>query len=156
MDRKNFDNKINSWLENAEQKIPNEYFPTLISTNISTWHTFEHELWGIGEVIRQIVNEERKNLNVEQADRVCEICLNPKAKKGRQSFVMLLSRKRYSKYADRLVSLLIDADVSGHALKSLYKMGAMQYHKEVKPLLSSEYTWIRKLAKRYIEKSQLI
>lgn len=156
MDRKTFDSKINSLLENAEQKIPNEYFPTLISTNISTWHNFEYELWGIGEVIRQIIHEEKKDLNVEQADRICEICLNSKAKRGRQSFVMLLSKKRYFKYADRLVSLLKDVDVSGHILDALYKMKALQYQEEVKPLLSSEYTWIRKLAKRYIEKSQLI
>ena len=156
MDRKTFDSKINSLLENAERKIPIEDFPILISTNISTWHNFEHELWSIGEVIRQTMHEEQKNLNVEQADRVCQICLNPKAKRGRQSFVMLLSRKRYFSYADRLVSLLQDVDVSGHVLESLYKMRALQYQEEVKLLLNSEYTWISKLAKRYIEKSRLV
>lgn len=160
MDRKAFDSKINLLLENAERKIPTQDLPTLLPMeflpNISKWHNFEHELWNIGEVIRQTIHKEQKNLNEEQADRVCQICLNPKAKRGRQSFVMLLSRKRYFAYADRLVSLLRDVDVSGHVLDSLYKMRALQYQEEVKLLLNSEYTWISNLAKRYIEKSRLI
>lgn len=151
MDRKTFDNKINSLLENAEKIIPNED----VQIEISIWHTFEHELWKIGEVIRQLIHEEKKDLNVEQSDRICNICLNSKAKRGRQSFVMLLSKKRYFKYSDQLVSLLKDVDVSGHVLDALYKMKVLQYQEEVKPLLRSKYTWINKLAKRYIEKSQL-
>ncbi|MDY6171642.1 MAG: hypothetical protein SPH94_00405 [Fusobacterium necrophorum] len=155
MDRENFDSKIDSLLKNAEQKIPNEDLPTLLPIeylpNISKWHTFEHELWNIREIIRQTIHDEQKNLNVEQADRVRQICLNPNAKRGRQSFVMLLSRKRYFAYADRLINLLQDVDVSGHVLDSLYKMRALQYHEEVKPLLNSEYTWISNLAKRYMK-----
>ena len=160
MDRKTFDSKIDSLLENAEQKIPNEDLPTLppmeYLPNISEWHTFEHELWDIGATIRQTIHDEQKNLNAEQAERVCKICLNPNAKRGRQSFVMLLGRKKYFSYADRLVNLLQDVDVSGHVLDSLYKMRALQYCEEVKPLLNSEYAWICNLAKRYIEKSQIV
>ena len=80
MDRKAFDSKINSLLENAERKIPTEDLPTLLPMgylpNISKWHNFEYELWNIGEVIRQTIHDEQKNLNAEQADRVCQICLN--------------------------------------------------------------------------------
>lgn len=59
-------------LENAEKIIPNED----VQIEISIWHTFEHELWKIGEVIRQLIHEEKKDLNVEQSDRICNICLN--------------------------------------------------------------------------------
>lgn len=156
MNRKEFDSAINSLLENAEQKIPEEDLPALppmeLCSDVPDWYDFESELWEIGENMRQIICSERKDLNHEQAERVCLICLNRNAKRGRQSFVMLLGKKRFNEYADRLADLLSDDDVNGHVLDSIYKMGAPQYCKEAEPFLTSEHAWIRKTAKRYIEK----
>ena len=120
--------------------------------DVSDWYGFELELWDIGENIRQLLCSERKNLNCEQTEKVLRICLNKNAKRGRQSFVMLLGKKRFIEYADRLAVLLSDDDINGHVLDSLYKMGAAQYCRNAGPFLTSEHTWIKNIAKKYIEK----
>ena len=105
-----------------------------------------------GEEIRQLVLSARKELNKEQSDRVCKICLDIKAKRGRRSFVMLLGKKRYVIYAESLVSLLPDEDIDGHIISALNKMRASQYSTQILPYASHKITWIRNEAKRYIQK----
>ena len=126
MKRDEFDIQINRLLLSAENLIPEETLPDLpymdLAPTVHDWYDFEHELWEIGEEIRQLILSEHKEMNTEQADRVCKICVDIKAKRGRQSFVMLLGKKRYKSYADKLSSALTDTDVAGHIISAIYKM----------------------------------
>ena len=156
MKRDEFDSQLNSLLLSAEKLIPEKDLPDLpymeLAPTVHDWYDFEHELWEIGENIRQLILTKKKDLGAEQADRVCKICENIKAKRGRQSFVMLLGKKRFLHYADRIASILPDDDIDGHIISTLYKMGASQYVDHIKPYAEHRMTWIKNEAKRYIQK----
>ena len=95
MDRKVFDNELDTLLTRAEALIPEENLPDLpymdLAPDVHDWYEFEHKLWEIGEEIRQFISENKNKLNKNQIDRIVSICLDKKAKRGRQSFVMLLN-----------------------------------------------------------------
>ena len=156
MDRKAFDNEIDNLLNRAEALIPEENLPDLpymdLAPDVHDWYEFEHKLWDVGEEIRHFLSENKNKLNNNQIDRIVLICLDKKAKRGRQSFVMLLGRKIYSDYANQIVTVLNDDDVDGQVIDTLYKMGAKEYVKQIEPFLTHNRTWIRNEAKRYVQK----
>ncbi len=156
MKKAEFESQLNSSLFSAEKLIPEIDLPDLpymeLAPTVHDWYDFEHELWEIGENIRQLILTEKKDLSTEQADQVCKICENVKAKRGRQSFVMLLGKKRFLPYADRIANILPDVDIDGHVISTLYKMGASQFTAQIKPYTNHAITWIRNEAKRYIQK----
>ena len=86
MERDEFDAQLNGLFLCAEGLIPEKTLPDLpcmeLELTVNDWHDFEHEIWEIGEQIRQLMRQERKELNKEQADRVCKICVDIRAKKG--------------------------------------------------------------------------
>jgi hypothetical protein len=55
-------------------------------------------------------------------------------------------------YASALVPFLSDSDVDGQVVHTLLKMRAGGYAEAVAPLLQSEKPWIRRLAKKYVER----
>ena len=156
MIRKDFDNVLNNLLTSAEALIPKENLPDLpfmdLVPDVHDWYKFESELWGVGENIRQFLLENKNKLNRSQIERIVEICLDKRAKRGRQSFVMLLGKKMFRDYAKQIVTLLNDVDVDGHVIDTLYKMGATEYTDLIEPFLTHNRTWIRNEAKRYIQK----
>ena len=156
MDRKAFDSDLNNLLTRAEALIPEENLPDLpymdLAPDVHDWYEFEHRLWEIGEEIRQFLSENKNKLNKNQIDRIVSICLDKKAKRGRQSFVMLLGKKIYNSYADMIVTVLNDDDVDGQVIDTLYKMGAKEYVEQIEPFLTHNRTWIRNEAKRYVQK----
>ena len=156
MIRKDFDNVLNNLLTSAEALIPKENLPDLpfmdLVPDVHDWYKFESELWGVGENIRQFLLENKNKLNRSQIERIVEICLDKRAKRGRQSFVMLLGKKMFRDYAEQIVTLLNDVDVDGHVIDTLYKMGATEYTDLIEPFLTHNRTWIRNEAKRYIQK----
>ena len=156
MTRSEFDARIDSILLSAERLVPQENLPDLpfmkLAPTVHDWYDFEHTLWEFGENVRQLILAERKDLNHEQADRVCRICADVKAKRGRQSFVMLLGKRKFSPYAEQLATLLPDDDIDGHIISTLYKMGASQFVECIEPYSNHPITWIRNEAKRYIQK----
>lgn len=154
MDRNYFDEKIEEFFTKAEKLIPNELLPDLpfISPGVHDWYDFEHHLWKVGEEIRIFLKENNRGLNKYQIEKVVNICLDKRAKRGRQSFVMLLGRKMYADYADKIISLLSDDDVDGHVIDTLYKMQVGGYSIYIEPFLNHNRTWIRNEAKRYIKK----
>ncbi len=159
MKRDEFDTQLSGLLLLAERLIPEKNLPDLpcmeLAPTVHDWYDFEHELWKIGEDIRQLILSERKELNAEQVDRVCKICVDIRAKRGRQSFVMLLGKKRYVSCADRIIVVLTDVDISGHVISTLCKMGASQYIEQIKPYTNHATTWIRNEAKRYVQKYEV-
>ena len=156
MDREAFDSELNNFLTRAEALIPKENLPDLpymdLAPDVHDWYEFEHRLWEIGEEIRQFLSENKNKLNKNQIDRIVSICLDKKAKRGRQSFVMLLGKKIYNSYADMIVTVLNDDDVDGQVIDTLYKMGAKEYVEQIEPFLTHNRTWIRNEAKRYVQK----
>ncbi len=156
MDRKVFDNELDTLLTRAEALIPEENLPDLpfmdLAPDVHDWYMFEHELWEVGEDIRQFLLENKNKLNVSQIERIVKICLDKRAKRGRQSFVMLLGKKMFSEYAEQIVLLIDDDDVDGHVIDTLYKMGATGYADLIEPFLTHNRTWIRNEAKRYVQK----
>ena len=156
MTRSEFDARIDSLLLSAEKLIPQEKLPDLpfmeLAPTVHDWYDFEHTLWKIGEDIRQLILSERKELNNEQTVRICRICADTKAKRGRQSFVMLLGKKKFLPFAGQLAVLFPDDDIDGHIISTLYRMGASQYAEYIKPYTNHPITWIRNEAKRYIQK----
>ena len=156
MNRADFDARIDRLLLDAETLIPTQALPALpameYAPTVPSWYGFEHQLWGLGEDLRQLILAEKKDLNAEQTDRICRLCENTNAKRGRQSFVLLLGKKRFLPYADRIAPLLPDADISGQVISTLYKMGAAQYVDRIKPYTEHRVTWIKNEAKKYLQK----
>ena len=156
MNREHFDETINELIERATALIPEKEFPELPPTSsapgVPDWRPFEIDLWDIGEAIRRLVLAEKKQLNDRQTEAVCRICLEKRAKRGRQSFILLLGKKRFLPYAAIIAPLLEDAQLCGQVIQTLYKMGASQYAAGIRPLLNSGTAWIRNEAKRYLSK----
>ena len=156
MNRNEFDLIVERQIERVRELIPDELLPDLPALqgfpDVPGWHDFEHLIWQIGEEIRQLIHHEKKELNRKQTDEILSICANTNVKRGRESFVMLLGKKRYAEYAPQLVELLHDKYVDGHVVDTLYKMGAPNYALEITPFLSYNRTWIRNAAKKYLQK----
>ena len=158
MDRKFFDNELNLLLTKAEGKIPDENLPDLpfmeSVPDVHDWYMFEHELWKIGDEIRQLILMGKKALTQSQIDRIINICLDERAKRGRQSFVLLLGKKVYQKYSDKIAPLLDSDDIDGQVIDTLYKMQAGQYVDLIRPFMNHKRTWIKNTAKKYVQKYQ--
>ncbi len=121
--------------------------------NVPNWHDYEHNIWAIGEQIRQVLYS-KKSLKKDKEinDLIIEFCLNRNSKRGRQSFVLLLGYKHLSNYALKLINIINDKYVDGHVIDTIYKMQAKGYEKEIKPFATHKITWIRKTAIKYLEK----
>jgi len=76
---------------------------------------------------------------------------NKNAKRGRQSFIMLLWFKHCEKYAPILLDQIEDDFVRGHIIEGLNKMKASGYTEIVKKYTNDKTTWIKNQAKKYIE-----
>ena len=156
LNRKTFDDNLENLLTKAEKLIPNEELPDLpymdAAPDVHEWYQFEHQLWNVGEEIRQLIVENNKKLNEPQVKRIIEVCLDKKAKRGRQIFILLLGKKCYCAFADEIIPLIDDDDVDGHVIDTIYRMQVGQYVDKVKPFLNHRRMWIRNEAKRYIPK----
>lgn len=144
-------------IENAERLIPEVLVPDLPGQeecpDIPEWYSFEHSVWSAGEQIRSIFkNNPKLKKDPEIQEKILEICLRPEAKRGRQSFLLLLGSTHCSNYSDEIADLLKDDNVCGHAIDTLLKMNAGNYVKQIEPLTSHKITWIRNNAKKYIQK----
>ncbi len=143
-------------IERAKRAIPNilkQDRPVSELSGRPEMHNFEHEIWGLGEKIRPILIKNpslRKDREIQE--NIINICLNQKAKRGRESFLMLMGNVSFSKYADKVASLTTDPYISGHAVDTLLKMRQPGFYNEVAPFLESKITWIKKAAKKYCDK----
>ena len=132
----------------------NNFFKGYNLNDVHDWYMFEHEIWGIGEEIRQLTVKYKKKFTKEQVERIINVCLDKRAKRGRQSFVLLLGKKVYQKYSDKIAPLLDSDDIDGHVIDTLYKMQAGQYVDLIRPFMNHKRTWIKNTAKRYVQKYQ--
>jgi len=155
-DRVALNNEVDQLLSEAESYIPHELLADLpymkTFPDVHEWHNFEGRIWNTGEKIRQLIFRSKTSFDQGQIDRILDICLDKRAKRGRQSFVMLLGKVRYREQAHALIPLLEDEDVNGHVIDTLYKMRANGYVSLITPFLTHKQTWIRNAAKKYIHK----
>ena len=127
---------------------PIEGFP-----DVPNWHDYEHKIWAIGANIRTIMFSNkslRKDKDIN--DLVIYFCSNKNAKRGRQSFVLLLGYKHLAVYAPKLIKLIDDEYIDGHVIDTIYLMQSEGYEKEIRPFATHKITWIRKTALKYLEK----
>lgn len=155
-DRAALNSEINDLLAETEATIPREMATDLPYMkqfpDVHEWHDFEFKIWDMGEKIRQVVFRSKAYFNSDQIDRIVHICLDKRAKRGRQSFVMLLGKVKYREQAHALIPLLEDEDVNGHVIDTLYKMRANGYASLIAAFLTHKQTWIRNTAKKYVQK----
>jgi len=143
--------------EKAIRLAPIEFPPTLPpSKELSgapEWYPFENQAWPIGESIRQAFARHPKLKKRENViAKVAEVATCRNLRRGRQSFIMALGFVSARHYADRLARFLGDPDVDGQVLDTLIKMRISGYTHEVDLLLQSDKPWIRRLAKKYIDR----
>ena len=139
--------------EEAIRLAPAEFPPTLPpSKELSgapEWYSFERAAWPIGERVRRAFVE---NPRLKKNDAVAEVATYRNLRRGRQSFVMALGFVAARRYADAVAPFLGDPDVDGQVLNTLIKMKAQGYTREATSLLHSDKVWIRRLAKKYVDR----
>jgi hypothetical protein len=150
-------NKIIELVAIAEAAIPSELLPDLPPSQqikeVPEWHAFEHQIWKRGEDIRQLLAEKKSLRKDPELQRTfLRIACNEKAKRGRQSFIMLLGYAVCAQFAPDISRQLSDPHVAGHAIDTLSKMHCADYVEAIKPYASDKTAWIRNKAKQYVEK----
>jgi hypothetical protein len=150
--------EIISLCDRAEALAPQELPPTLSAKSdllgAPEWYQFERDSWPIGEKIRQALAATpslKKNEAIQE--RIIRVVENRNLRRGRQSFVMALAYAAAANISGRLVPFLSDPDIDGQVVNTLLKMRAMDFSAQVRPLLQSDKSWIRKEAKRYLERA---
>jgi hypothetical protein len=120
------------------------------------WYPFEHEAWAIGESIRRaLVKHPKLKKRTALVSKVAEVATCRNLRHGRQSFVMAIGFVDACPFAATLVPFLRDADVEGHVIDTLLKMKAGGFSHAVSPLLQSEKSWIRRKARKYVDRYPL-
>jgi len=117
------------------------------------WHGFEHKIWGHGESIRKLLAEQKSLRRDEELQRTfLRVACNPNAKRGRQSFIMLLGYSCCAGHAPRIAEQLSDPSVVGHVIDTLLKMRCPDYVQDISAFTKSDPAWVRNKAKAYIKK----
>ena len=80
------------------------------------------------------------------------VATEPKAKRGRQSFIMLLGYAACAQFAPQSMKQLSDPQVCGQVIDTLTKMKCPDYGEAIEPFTRDKTTWIRNTAKLYIKK----
>jgi len=148
--------EINRLLAVAEKAIPDTLLPDQppgkYTSGKPQMYAFEHEIWRSGDDIRLYLSQNKTcKLSEAQQNRIVKIAVNPFAKRGRQSFIMLLGYKKYQQFSGQIISQISDSDVEGHVVDTLLKMQALDYADIIEPFTRHEIAWIRNKAKKYIE-----
>jgi len=121
--------------------------------DVPNWHKYEHAIWGLGEKVRQLLFKHkalRKDKDIIK--KILQISLDPNSKRGRQSFILLLGNINCKPFANQLITQINDKSVDGQVIDSIYKMKASGYSEIISPYCHNKKTWIRNIAKKYIEK----
>jgi hypothetical protein len=144
-------------VQEANSIIPNAIVPHLEFMDgypdVPKWHDFEQRVWAIGEKIRLIMNSKPKlRSDKELQDRFVEIVKNRNAKRGRQSFILLLAYRVCASYSAALLSELNDPFVDGQVIYTWRKMQKSLYVQNVSHYLNDSRKWVRDEATKYVNK----
>jgi len=143
--------------EAALRLAPSEWLPDLQVSNkllgTPEWYSFEHDAWPLGESIRRaFLRYPRLKKRTSLISKIVDVATCRNLRHGRQSFIMALGFVAASQFAPKLVPFLDDSDVDGQVVYTLLKMRSPGYADAVAPLTQSNKAWIRRLAKRYMER----
>jgi hypothetical protein len=147
--------EIEGRIAEARRLLPSDLFDPLAPdrslSGIPAWRVFEHQIWSIGEKIRQLLLKATKlRTDIVLQDQIAEIACDRRAHCGRQSFIMLLGYRSCVQYAGKLSEQMDDPFVDGHIINTLYKMRALGYSSVIIPFFDDKVTWVRNEAKRYL------
>lgn len=151
--------KIRDLLDKASEEIPDEVKPDLppgeYTSGAPKWYGFEHRIWAYGEDIRQVLlTSKALRKDKELQDAICKISCDPRAKRGRQSFIMLLGFAHCAHLAPQIAAQIDDSDVRGHVISTISKMRCGDYVELIGSYTTDKVTWIRNGAKKYVKKYQ--
>lgn len=125
-----------------------------ITADFPNWHPYENEIWRRGEEVRRLMKSVPSLWSDKELyELYLSIVLNKKAKRGRQTFILLFAYDRQSSYAEALASQIEDRFVCGHIIQALRKMKAFGYPEAVAKYQACSVTWIRNEAKKYMQLS---
>lgn len=133
--------------------FPPDLAPDPLIPNVPAWYEFEREAWAIGETLRHSLKANptfKRDPSVIRA--ILEVLQARNLRRGRQSFVMLLGFSSASTHAPLLASFITDPDIDGHVIDTLLKMRAVGYAPQVAKFTTHSQAWVRRLAKRYVER----
>lgn len=117
------------------------------------WYDFEIKVWELGENIRHLFLQNPKLKNDKDVlNKILKVIKTTNLRRGRQSFVLLLGFVGAKSFAPEIALFVADKDINGQVLDTLLKMKAKGYTDKIKPLINSDVTWIRNLAKKYCER----
>jgi hypothetical protein len=151
---RDFKGEIEDLVQSARRLVPGSLLDPLAidaSLGVPAWRDFEHQIWAIGQQIRQLLLK-APHLRADGVlqRQIVEVACDRRAHRGRQSFVMLLGYRPCAEHARRLVEHLDDPFVAGHVVGAIYKMRAAGYSEQVRPLLEDKMAWVRNEARRYL------
>ena len=143
--------------DEALSMAPSSFPPTLPPAKellgAPQWYAFEYAAWPLGEGIRQAFSKDRRlRRKANLLAKVAEVATCRNLRRGRQSFVMALGFVDAAGHANALSEFLADPDVDGQVVDTLLKMRTPDYVRAVAPLLQSNKAFVRRLAKRYVER----
>ncbi len=85
-------------------------------------------------------------------DQIAAIVLDKRNGRGRQMMVSALGTMTNPRAVDVAIKLLQDEDVAGHAVVALRRLKPTRARRHLEPFLDSPYAWIRREAKRALER----
>src|SRR5262245_37717193 len=138
----------------AEASLPRDHkadlSPDEFTQGEPDWQRFEHEIWKVGEEIRHLMNKKPSlRGDPDLLDAFLRIAQDRRAKRGRQSFVLLFAYKPCAPFATALIEEIEDPDVCGHVIHALLKMNVPGFADRIEPFTGHGRTWIRNKAKQY-------
>ena len=141
--------------EAALESVPPKREPDLPrgghTSGTPKWYAFEHEIWAQGEELRQaLANTPKLRRDPDIQAAILAVACNRNAKRGRQSFIMLLGYTCCAPHAAVVAEHLDDDCVAGHVIDTLLKMKCETFVVDVAPFVNHEVAWIRNTAKRYV------
>ena len=117
------------------------------------WYPFELRAWELGEGIRQgLVRSPRLKTRAVVQEALLAVVERRSLRRGRQPFVLNLGHFAASAMAHRLAPFLADADIDGQVIDALLRMRAGGFAAQVAPLSTSNRAWVRRLARRYLDR----
>ncbi|WP_181905654.1 HEAT repeat domain-containing protein [Microbacterium bovistercoris] len=85
-------------------------------------------------------------------DELAELAMDRSYGRAREMLVLGMRRSKDPRAADILVGLLDDPSVNGHAVEALQKLAVPQARKGLEGMLGDERAWVRRSARRALEK----
>ncbi|CAG0946073.1 hypothetical protein ANRL1_02733 [Anaerolineae bacterium] len=113
----------------------------------------EYAIWEAGERLRQLLVQ-RRSWRGRSAllDAVAQLLGNASFGRGREPLLWVLGQFGREAYSSQLAPFLKDSELAGHALEGLLKGKISGFGAAVRPLLRHPLAWVRKDAKRYLER----